>query len=172
MTRILFAHGAGATPDDPPLPALRRLLGPGYQITAPDLGPPDPDTWTATLAPLLRQMESAILIGHSLGGSHILKTLAELGPAVTPRAFVGLACPLWGQPGWDVPGFALPAYAPEALARLPIRLFHARDDDVVPVDHLTAWKALLPQARLYPVERQGHQFTGDLSALVIALSEL
>ena len=171
MTRIVFAHGAGATPADPPLPALRALLGPGYEIEAPDLGPPDPAAWTAKLKPLLMQ-EGTIFLGHSLGGSQILKGLAELGPMARPRAVVTLAAPLWGMPGWEVPEFALPAYAPDALAHLPLRMFHSRDDEVVAFDHLTAWKALLPQARLYPVDGQGHQFEGDLSAVVIALSEV
>lgn len=172
MTRILFAHGAGAGPTDPPLPALRQQLGPAYQITAPDLGPPDAAAWTAALKPLLTEDPGAILVGHSLGGAHILKTLAELGPMARPRAFVGLAVPLWGRPGWDSADFALPPYAPQALRTLPLRLFQSRDDDVVPFDHLAAWKTLLPHARLAPLEGQGHLFTGDLAPVIMAIAEL
>lgn len=172
MTRVLFAHGAGATPEDPPLPSLRQLLGRGYEITAPDLGPPDPETWAAALRPLLQDHPGTILIGHSLGGSHILKTLAELGPMVRARAFVGLACPLWGRPGWDAEDFKLPAYAREALDALPIRLFHSRDDGVVAFDHLAAWKETLPNARICPLDGHGHQFTGDLAPVLMAIAEL
>ena len=172
MTRILFAHGAEAGSGDPPLPALRQQLGAGYHITAPALGPPDAAAWTAALKPLLVEDPGAILIGHSLGGSHILKTLAELGPMVRPRAFVGLAVPFWGMPGWDDPDFALPPYAPGALSALPLRLFHARDDEVVPFDHLAAWKTHLPKTRIAPLETGGHQFTGDLAPLIIAISEV
>lgn len=172
-TPVIFAHGAGAAPGDPPLPALRTLLGTGYTITAPDLGPPEAAAWTARLTPLLReQAGGAILVGHSLGGAHLLKCLAELGPVVQPRAFVGLACPLWGQPDWEEPAFALPAWAPEALARLPMRLFHASDDTVVPPAHLSAWGQIFPHARCHPLPTGGHEFGGDLSAIAMAVAEL
>lgn len=172
MIPLLYAHGAGATPDDPPLPALRQLLGRGYEVTAPDLGPPDPQSWTATLRPLLLEAQGTILVGHSLGGSHLLKTLTELGPMAQPRAFVGLACPLWGMPGWEAEGFTLPPFALDALRALPLRLFHSRDDDVVDFDHLTAWKERLPNARLCPLDGQGHSFTGDLAPVAMAIAEL
>ncbi|WP_375175723.1 alpha/beta hydrolase [Pseudooceanicola sp.] len=172
-THVIYAHGAGSSPTDAPLPALRDLLGRNYRITAPDLGPPDPQAWTAALTPLLRDHGAqAILVGHSLGGSHILKCLAELGPAVQPRAFVGLACPLWGQPGWESAEFALPAWAPDALSRLPIRLFHARDDTVVPPDHLQEWATVLPQARCHSIAKGGHEFTEGLSSVAMAIAEL
>ena len=173
MIPLLFAHGGGAGPDDPPAPRLRALLGPGYAWSAPDLGDPDPAAWSRTLgAWLTAHPTGAVLIGHSLGGSHLLKCLAELGPHIQPRGIVALAPPLWGQPGWDMPDFALPSYAPEALADRPIRLFHGRDDDVVGFDHMAAWGALLPRARLYPLAGQGHTFDGDLSAVALAVSEL
>lgn len=173
MTTILFAHGAGATPDDPPRPALQNLLGPGYDIIAPDLGPPDAARWSDILKPLLSAISPRpILIGHSLGGSHILKCLAELGPAAQPRAFVGLACPFWGAKGWESDAFALPVWAPDALVRVPIRMFHATDDDVVPVSHLDAWQDRLPNARCHRLVTGGHLFDTDLSAIALTIAEL
>lgn len=170
---VVFAHGAGATPDDPPLPALRRVLGTQYSIAAPDLGLPDPAVWSGKLkAELTNTGPAPILIGHSLGGSHMLKCLAELGPMAHVRGFVGLACPLWGQPDWSSEDYALPDWAPEALARLPMRLFHARDDKVVAFDHLAAYGNLFPQARRHPFATGGHMMETDLSAVAIAMAEL
>ena len=173
MIPLYFAHGAGAGPTDPPLPALRARLGAGYAVTTPDLGPPDPEIWTRRIKSDLAALpDGTLLVGHSLGASHLLKCLAELGPAVRPRALVGLAAPLWGMPGWEADGFALPAWAPEPLAHLPLRMFQSRDDEAVAFDHLAAWGRLFPHARLYPLDGQTHVFTGDLSAIAIAISEL
>jgi len=102
----------------------------------------------------------------------MLKCLAELGPAARARGFVGLACPLWGLPEWEHEAFALPAWATDALSHLPMRFFHARDDDVVSIDHLTAYGQRFPNARCLPLASGGHMFDRDLSAIAIAISEL
>ncbi|WP_088625744.1 alpha/beta fold hydrolase [Oceanicola sp. 22II-s10i] len=173
MTPVFFAHGAGATPADAPLPELTAALGNGYAITAPSLGDPDPAHWSRRLKAALTDLPpSTILVGHSLGASHLLKCLAELGPMVAPRGMIGLACPDWSGAGWDASGYALPDWAPEALARLPIRLFHARDDEVVPFAHLAALGAALPNARCYPLPSGGHALTGALSPVAVAIAEL
>lgn len=173
QTPVFFAHAADATPLDAPLPALQDALGPGYRIIAPDLGPPDPDTWSKRIKDhLTTDAAQAILIGHSLGGSHVLKCLAEIGPTLRPRAFVGLACPMWGLPEWDNPAYALPPWAPEALAHLPMRFFRASDDDLVGQDHLDAYHHAFPHARTHTFSCGGHKFQSDLSALTITLAEL
>ncbi|EAQ04485.1 hypothetical protein OB2597_10084 [Pseudooceanicola batsensis HTCC2597] len=173
MIPVLYIHGAGAAPEDPPLADLRRRLGAQYHVLAPELGPPDPATWTARLKPRLGGIDRCtILIGHSLGASHLLRCLAELGPAAVPRALVGLAAPFWGAPEWSVEGFELPRYAPDALAHLPIRLFHACDDQTVPVGHLGMWQEALPAARTYRLDGGGHTFRDNLAPVVMAIAEL
>lgn len=173
MIPLLFLHGAGAAAGDPPLPALRRALGPGYEITAPDLGEPDAGAWSRAIKAAISAIgPSAILAGHSLGASHLLKCLAELGPAVRPRGMVGLATPFWGETDWNSTAFALPDWGPDALARLPIRLFHGTEDKEVPPSHLDRWGQTLPGARLYRLDGQGHDFGGDLAAVAMAIAEL
>lgn len=173
QTPILYVHGADATPDDPPLPALSERLGALYKLTAPNLGLVDSSAWTKAIrAELDRAGPAPIVIGHSLGGSHALKCLAELGPSVRVRGFIGLACPMWRQPGWENDAFALPIWAPDALARLPMRFFHARDDDLVPPDHMEAYARLFPNARCHTLSTGGHNCDADLSAIAMAVAEL
>jgi predicted alpha/beta hydrolase family esterase len=170
---VLYAHGAGAGPEDVPLPALRRLLGPGYAITAPDLGPPDPGEWTARLHKALRALpDRAVLIGHSLGGSHLLRCAAELSLELQLRGIVTLAAPFWGAEDWQNDGFALPVYAEQALATFPIRLFHGAEDTDVPPAHMQALSHALPRARHYLLPGQDHGFDGDLSPVTMAIAEL
>lgn len=170
---VVYAHGAGAGPADPPWPELSAALGPGYDVAAPDLGPPDAARWSRLLAEAVRAAPSPpLLIGHSLGGSHLLKLAAELGPAVPIRGVIALAAPCWGEPDWVSEDFALPDWAGMALARVPVRLFHARDDEVVPFAHLAALARRLPDARCRPVAGGGHEFSGGLAPVGMAAAEL
>jgi len=173
MPALIWAHGAGAAAQDPPFPSLRAALGPSWTVTAPELGEPDPAAWTRTLRRALDEAApGTVAVGHSLGASHLLKTLAGMGPQARLRGMVGLAPPFWGLPGWDVEGYALPPWAAEALTHLPVRLFFGARDEVVTPDHGPAWAAALPNARTYLLEDQGHDFAGSLAAVAMAIAEL
>ncbi|MBF9043363.1 hypothetical protein HKCCE4037_08495 [Rhodobacterales bacterium HKCCE4037] len=170
--RVLFAHAAGHTPNDPPLPRLRRALGPGFQIDAPDLGAPDPAVWTSKLsAALTAPRAPSILVGHSLGGSELLRVIATHHPRFSAAGFVGLGVPLWGMPDWPYEAFMLPDGAAKALSGLDrIVFFGSADDDVVDPSHLPAWRDRLPRARTVETHGNGHIF--DRGAIAPVLLEL
>lgn len=112
--------------------------------------------WSAAIAPLLA--DAAVVVGHSFGGSTVLKMFAEHDYGV--ERLLLLAAPDWGPAGWDVPDYALPDDTADRLpGRLRIELHHCVDDEVVPFAHLNLLAARLPQAQ--PIYRRngGHQFS-------------
>jgi predicted alpha/beta hydrolase family esterase len=138
---------------------LGDALGGGYRVRAPRM--PEPThphyaTWARRIRSLLVGTRQPILVGHSLGASVLLKSLAE---ARRRRALAGLflvATPFWGA---DFPEFALP---PDFGARLrelsPIYFYHSRDDAEVPFEHLARFSRALPHAVVRALDRRGHEF--------------
>lgn len=164
---LLFIHSAGAQDVEdssaPLLRGLRRELGDAANILAPLM--PDPDAPDATawdqavgrhVAALPRPF---VAIGHSLGGSTLLRHLALHG---VPRHLAGLICiaaPFWGTADWEVPDYALPPDFAVRLAGLQrLVFFHSSDDEVADVVHLRRYGAELPWVELREVSGCGHIF--------------
>lgn len=42
-------------------------------------------------------------------------------------------------------------------------LYHSKDDETVPFDHLAPYARLLPQATVRGIDEGGHQFNNDLA---------
>ncbi len=168
---VLFIHGAGegAFEEDEPLAkSLREALGSEFEVVYPRM----PETfdatyedWTDLIARALTGLEGPVtFVGHSVGGSVLLKYLAESPLPVATGAHI-LAAPFWGADDfWAWEPARLPADASDKLAYLPgIFLYHSRDDEVVPFTHLELYRALLPEARYRVLDGRGHQFGHDLS---------
>lgn len=182
VSQVLLIHGGGdgAFAADAVLAAsLRDALGVGYALRYPQM--PDEDqpeyaAWRSQITGELGAMEGAVfLVGHSLGGSVLLKYLAEGGveQAMAPRpsepTIAGLfllAAPYWGAPDWEVDEYALPeGFAARLSSGLPVFLYHCRDDAVVPFAHLDRYAHHLPHATLRAIDQGGHQLDGHLSAV-------
>lgn len=173
MHEVLFIHSAGTQSDTegsgPFLHALRKQLGPSLAMHAPIM--PNPDSpeaapWLEALARHVAERRSPfVLAGHSLGGSMILKYLAENPIPPLLRGVVSVAAPFWRAPDWEVPEYALPPDAGAALAAVEqLVLYHSRDDEVVAFDHLDRYASLLPHAVVRPVDGRGHLFgNGDIA---------
>ena len=173
--QILFIHGAGtgAHEADSKLAAsLQQALGAEYQVNNPKMpkeNAPQYDLWKEELERQLVAFDGkVILVGHSLGGSVLLKYLSE---EVVENPIVGLfliAAPYWGAEGWDVDEYKLhegvAAHLPEDL---PIFIYHSRDDEIVSFTHLAMYAAKLPQANIRGFDGRGHQFNNDLSQVAI-----
>lgn len=166
---LLFVHSAGPQGGDagsaPLLRALREELGDAARIHAPIMPQPDsPEAtaWDEALAGHIEALQQPfIAVGHSLGGSTLLRHFAL---HAVPQRLLGVICiatPFWGMPEWDVPDYALPPGFAERLALLPRLVFyHSSDDDVVDVSHLHRYGTELSRAELREVAGRGHVFAG------------
>lgn len=188
-SQVLLIHGggAGAFVADAVLAAsLGDGLGDGYALRypqMPDEGRPMYAAWRGQIARELAAMEGVVfLVGHSLGGSMLLKYLAEGGaeqamaPIPARLTLAGLflvAAPCWGAPDWEVDEYALPeGFAARLPPGLPVFLYHCRDDAVVPFAHLALYAQHLPQATLRAIDQGGHQLDDDLAAVARDISAL
>jgi serine hydrolase len=160
---VLIIHGAG----EPRLrgrkvywePMLEGSLGPEYVVSAPRMPQPDDpeyEAWARRIGELIEDTTNPLLVGHSFGASVLLKFLAE----VTPRpSFAGLfliATPFWGP---NFPEFALPSDFDVRLRDVaPLYLYHSRDDNEVPLEHLERYRHALPQAIVRTLDGRGHEF--------------
>lgn len=163
---VLFLHGAGGLIDDQPMvDALRRGLD--AEVAMPALGEEDMShrAWSDRILAHLGP-DIDVVVGHSFGGSTVLKLLTERDLGV--QRLVLLAVPDWGTHGWDVPEYALPGDAQTVLPQgLEIELHHCLDDEVVPFRHLGLLAARLPRASVYYRRQGGHQFTAPAITAVV-----
>jgi predicted alpha/beta hydrolase family esterase len=170
-TDVLFVQGGGkgAYDEDAPLAAsLQRALGGGYEVHFPRMpGESDPDvkSWKRKIsAELSRLRGKVLLVGHSVGGSILLRYLSEEAATKPIAGLFLLAAPSWDEDRWNFDDLKLPRDVAERLAFIPrIFLYHSRDDAVVPFAHLALHGARLPQATLRAIDGGGHQFGNDLT---------
>jgi len=175
VRRLIYIHGAGASPGDPPWPAVSASLGDGWTVTAPDLGEPDAKRWIDGIdAALEGAPEDAVLFAHSLGVSVLIQAIALRRPGLRAAGLVGLAGPFWGGQDWDVSEYVLPEGFPDALSGIDrIVLFHSRDDEEVSFEHLDMWARRLPRAELHALDGVDHVASrGDISSLITVLRSL
>jgi hypothetical protein len=179
-SEVLFVHGAGGEAFEADMAlvrSLREALGPDFGVEYPEM--PDADapefgTWSARISHALSSLDSGvILVGHSLGGSILLKHLSEERVEKPVAGVFLIATPYWGTAGWEVAEFELredfPATLPEDV---PIFLYHSRDDEEVPFEHLALYAGRLPRATVREVEGRDHQFNGDLSDVAEDMARL
>lgn len=169
---VLFIHGAGdgAYEEDELLAAsLRDALGPGYTVLYPRMPTADSATYDDWIAPIdaeLARLDQAVsLVGHSVGGSVLLKYLAETRVAPAVAGMFVIATPYWGADEfWRWDEARLPSDAAARLAHLArLVLYHSRDDEVVPFEHMALYEGLLPDATFRELDGRGHQLGNDLT---------
>lgn len=169
---VLFVHGAGegAYEEDGLLAAsLQNALGSAYELRYPEMvneESPEYADWKVQIASELAALDGeVILVGHSVGGSVLLKFLAEERVEKPIAGLFLIAAPFWGADEfWSWDEVQLPENVAEKLASIPrIFLYHSRDDEIVPFAHLALYAAKLPQATIREVDGRGHQFGNDLA---------
>ncbi|MEU8008658.1 alpha/beta fold hydrolase [Micromonospora parva] len=169
--QILVIQGAGAGVhdewDNRLVDSLRRELGDGYEVRYPRM--PDEDdpsyaTWSAAIRRELGALaDGAVVVGHSVGGTILVQTLAEQPPERVLGAIVLIAAPFVGTGGWAGDEFELPPDLGVRLPRgVPVHVFHGRRDDTVPPSHADRYAAVIPQARLHRLPERDHQLNDDL----------
>jgi uncharacterized protein len=169
---VLFIHGAGegAFEEDGLLVAsLQNALGLAYDVHYPKMPEDDSATfadWKALIEQELATLnDEVILVGHSVGGSVLIKCLAEQQFDTPITSLFLLGTPYWGADEfWKWDEARLPEDIGTKLASIPqIFLYHSCDDESVPFAHLTLYAAKLPQATIRKFDGRGHQFGNDLA---------
>ncbi|MCB0164156.1 MAG: alpha/beta fold hydrolase [Anaerolineae bacterium] len=167
---VLFIHGAGqgAYEEDGKLVAsLQQALGTGYAIRYPKVEEENPEleVWQAQIEEELAAFDNgSILVGHSFGGSILLKYLSEHTLEKPVGGIYIIAAPYWGAEDWQYEAYALLENVASKLPQeSPIVLYHSRDDEIVPFSHLALYAEKLPQATVRAFEDRGHQLNNNLA---------
>lgn len=178
--QILFVQGGGKGThdawDDKLVASLRLALGNGHQIRYPRMpneNDPSHASWRPAIERELAMMrDDAILMGHSVGGTLLLKTIIER-PSGTCGAIFLLAAPFVGDGGWlaDEMEFSanLGMQLPEGV---PVHLWHGLDDDTVPPSHVDLYANAIPQARVHRLPGRDHQFNNNLAEVAATIRSL
>lgn len=179
--QVLFVQGAGEGVHDEwdraLVESLRRGLGPDYAVRyprMPDEGNPRYPAWRAALREALEPLGAgAVLVGHSVGATVLLHTLAEAPPRFAPAAVVLIAAPFIGDGGW--PGDEIPAdtdFAARLPAAMPVLLYHGTADPVVPFAHAALYARALPGAVVRALAGRDHQLGNDLAEVAAGIRAL
>ena len=178
--QVLFVHGGGegAHEEDKILAAsLQSVLGAAYEVRSPEM--PDEDSpeygaWRDRISQELTAMDGEVfLVGHSLGGSVLLKYLSEEKVEKPVVGIFLIAAPYWGAEDWQVSEYELREdFASTLPGGLPAFFYHSRDDEVVPFIHLALYKERFPQATIHEFDGRGHQFDDNLSEVARDIERL
>ena len=177
---VLLIHGGGegAHEADKELAAdLQDALGAAYEVRypkMPDEDSPEYEAWKNQIAQELTALDSeVILVGHSLGGSVLLKYLSEEKVEKPVAGIFLIAPPYWGAEAWEVSEYALQdSFASKLPSEVPVFFYHSRDDEVVPFAHLALYTEKLPRATFHEFDDRGHQFNYDLSEVTRDIKRL
>lgn len=178
---LLFVQGGGKGAhdawDSKLVDSLRRELGQGCEIYYPRMPNEDDPSygpWKTALEGALGTLrDGAILVGHSVGGTILVKALTELSSARRFGAIFLIASPFVGDGGWSTDELEFP---PDLGARLPadvpIHFWHGLDDAVVPPSHVGLYARAVPQARIHRLPSRDHQLNNDLREIAAAILAL
>ncbi|HTE28204.1 alpha/beta hydrolase [Flavitalea sp.] len=178
--KVLFLHSAGPQHDEEGSAKLIKYikdnLSTDYQIIAPIMPhPEDPDykSWKLFLKEIFKIMDDdMILIGHSLGGSVLLKFLSEEKPPQRIKSLYLVAVPFWGLEDWEVDEFQLTEDFAENLPPIPsINIYHSKDDEIVSPHHAERYAAELPGAVYHELNGYGHVYWKGLPGLITHIRE-
>ena len=157
---MLFIQGAGANVHE----AWDRKLVESLELELdceiryprmPNEADPTYAAWKPALLDLLRDDE--VVIGHSVGATMLLHTLAESD--LRPRAIALIATPFIGEGGW--PSTELTARTHFELDA-PVFLYHGTADQTVPLAHLTLYARAIQGATIRVLANRDHQLNNDL----------
>jgi uncharacterized protein len=145
---------------------LQEKLGDAYDVLAPRM--PNADAprydewklWFEKILPLLD--ESALFVGHSLGGMFLAKYFSE-SPLREYATAVFLVAPPFGTlgHGWEFLSIEkLPNHAHATF------IYHSKDDEVVPFTESQQFKTALPGATVRELDGRGHFNKDDFPEIV------
>ena len=179
--QVLFVQGGGPSVhdewDSKLVDSLARGLGPNYEVRYPRM-PNEHDPSYARWKPAIEREVSAlrdgsILVGHSIGGTMLIKALADLPPPPSAGAIVLIAAPFVGQGGWPGDEFELPSDLGTRLAPgVPVHIFHGSADDTAPATHADLYGRVIPQAQVHRLLGRDHQLNNELDEVADVIRAL
>lgn len=177
---VLFIQGGGegAYAEDQLLAdSLAEALGPDYRVhypAMPDEDMPDDVEWRRRMSEAIAELpDNAILVGHSLGGTLLMKLLAETTPAKPVAGIFLVSAPFGGaDENWQYDDLTLAEDFASKLPKAPVFLYQTRDDAITPFAHLAAYTAKLPNATARALATGGHQLGNDLSIVAADIKTL
>jgi predicted alpha/beta hydrolase family esterase len=178
---IFFVHSAGPQNSDQGsnnfVDHLSKSLGNGYRLHHPMMPHPENPRYLDWKMALQSSLpvggHKAALIGHSLGGSVIVKYLSE-GLCQMPIAGLFLVgAPYWGTRGWSMQEFMLERGFQSKLPEIgKIFIYHSRLDNWVPYSHAQVYAKSLCGSVFRPVAGDEHEFSEGLPVLVNDIQNL
>src|SRR6478609_3767448 len=179
--QILFIHSAGPQEagegSSGLVDRLINALGNEYTIRHPLMPEPENpryDAWKTKLGKEMSEMKGEIiLIGHSLGGSVILKFLSEEKYSNTIAGLFLISTPYWKKKNWEIDEYVLKKDFAEKLTGLShLFLYHSKEDEWVPFSHTQFYAKKLPNAVVRELPGQEHEFSYGLPQLIDDIKQL
>ena len=172
--QVLFVQGAGAGThdewDNVLVDSLRARLGPGHEVRyprMPDEDDPSYPLWSAAIWREIAGLDAgAVVVGHSVGGTILVRALSERPPERGLAAIGLIAAPFVGAGGWPSDEFALSSDLGGRMPPgVPVHVFHGAQDETVPPDHAELYARAIPGALVHVLPGRDHQLNGDLTEL-------
>lgn len=180
--QLLFVQGGGGENahdawDSKLVENLQRALGPEYEIRYPRM--PDEDDpkfvpWKAALRKELEELgDGALLVGHSIGATILVHSLAEEPIKRAPAGLFLISMPFIGEGGWPSDEIEpKPDLGGKLPVQCPIYLYHGDADETVPTKHVQLSAKAIPQAVLRKLAGRDHQLNNDMSEVAADILEL
>lgn len=176
---VLFIQGGGegAYAADKKLAAsLQELLGSAYQVhypMMPNEADPAYETYQTQITKELADLDgTVVLVGHSMGGTVLLRYLTEEKVEKSIAGIFLVAAPYWTAKDWFDEHKLHKNLASRSHKTPPFFFYHSRDDPVVPFAHMATYAEKLPQANIREFNGRGHQFENDLSEVAADILNL
>lgn len=179
--QVLFVQGGGEGThdewDNKLVESLGHELGADYQIRyprMPDEAEPNYARWRAALEKELAKLgDGAILVGHSIGGTILINTLADVPPERALRGIILVAAPFVGEGGWSSDDIQPMANLGEELPpRTPVHIFHGSKDETAPLAHASLYAKAIPRAVVRQLAGRNHQLDDDMSEVAADIRRL
>ena len=179
LRKILFAHSAGPQYGKGKgsfdlVKYLRSKLSDQFEILFPKIEKPGSPAYSKFKemfdSSFAKINEPVILIGHSLGGSTLLKYLSEEKHNISISALFLVSVPHWKS---NMKEFELRENFERSLKDIPkIFLYHSKHDAEAPIESLEFYKRKFKAAAVHELPGKEHIFSKGLPALVSDIKKL
>lgn len=178
---IFFIHSAGPQEDHAGstglIRSLKESLSNNYMLHHPSM--PDPENpryleWKMMLQSTLPVGgNKVVIIGHSLGGSVVVKYLSEGLCQVPVAGLFLIGAPYWGTRGWSMEEFTFESDFSSKLPNIDhVFIYHSRNDRWVPFSHADCYAKKLQGSIVRRMTGDDHEFSSGLPLLVKDIRDL